>query len=65
MKPFLPDGPELSVLGVDKDIVITKFKKRVPVKFSESTEKSFINAVVVEFDEKTGKAIDIQRIIIR
>lgn len=58
-------GPELSVLGVDKDIVITKFKKRVPVKFSESTEKSFINAVVVEFDEKTGKAIDIQRIIIR
>ena len=58
-------GPELSVLGVDKDIVITKFKKRVPVKFTESTEKSFINAVVVEFDEKNGKALDIKRLIIR
>ena len=58
-------GPELSVLGVDKDIVITKFKKHVPVKFSESTAQGFINAVVVEFDEKSGKALDIKRLIIR
>ena len=58
-------GPELSVLGVDKDIVITKFKKHIPVKFLESSEKCFINAVVVEFDEKTGKALDINRLIIR
>ena len=58
-------GPELSVLGVDKDIVITKFKKHIPVKFLESSEKCFINAVVVEFDEKTGKALDIKRLIIR
>lgn len=58
-------GPELSVLGVDKDIIITKFKKHIPVKFAESKEKCFINAVVVEFDEKTGKALDIQRLIIR
>ncbi len=58
-------GPELSVLGVDKDIVITKFKKHIPVKFSESSEKSFINAVVVGFDEKTGKANSIKRLIIR
>ena len=58
-------GPELSVLGVDKDIVITKFKKRVPVKFTESTAQGFINAVVVRFDEKSGKALEIKRLIIR
>ncbi len=58
-------GPELSVLGVDKDIVITKFKKRIPVRFEESTEKCFLNAVVVEFDENTGKALNIQRLIKR
>lgn len=58
-------GPELSVLGVDKDIVITKFKKHIPVKFEESKEKSFINAVVVDFDEKIGKARSIQRLIVR
>jgi calcineurin-like phosphoesterase len=58
-------GPELSVLGVDKDIVITKFKKHIPVKFEESKEKCFINAVVVDFDEKNGKARSIQRLIVR
>lgn len=58
-------GPEMSVLGVDKDIVITKFKKHIPVRFCESSERCFINAVVVEFDEKTGRAFKIERIIIR
>ena len=58
-------GPELSVLGVDKDIVITKFKKRIPVRFTESTEKCFMNAVIVSFDEKTGKANKIERLVIR
>ena len=58
-------GPELSVLGVDKDIVITKFKKLIPVRFEESKESCFINGVVVDFDEKTGKANSIQRLIIR
>ena len=58
-------GPELSVLGVDKDIAITKFKYHIPVKFAESTEKCFINGVVVSFDEKSVKATNIQRVIRR
>lgn len=58
-------GPELSVLGVDKDVIITKFKKRIPVRFTESTEKCFMNAVIVSFDEKTGKANKIERLVIR
>ena len=58
-------GPELSVLGVDSDIVINKFKYRTPVRFSESTNDCFINGVVVKFDEKSGKATNIQRVIKR
>lgn len=58
-------GPELSVLGVDKDIIIEKMKYHIPVKFEESKEPCFINAVVVSFDEKLGKATNIQRIISR
>lgn len=58
-------GPELSVLGVESEIVINKFKYHMPVKFSESTRPAFLNGVVVSFDEKTGKAIDINRIIVR
>ena len=58
-------GAERSVLGVDKDVVINKFLYHMPVKFSESSEAPFINAVVVEFDEKSGKATNITRIIKR
>ena len=58
-------GPENSVLGIDKDIIISKFKNKMPVRFIESAEKCFINAVVLDFDEKTGKANDIKRLIVR
>ncbi|WP_028506267.1 TIGR00282 family metallophosphoesterase [Ruminococcus sp. FC2018] len=58
-------GPENSVLGIDKDIIINKFKNKMPVRFIESTEKCFINAVVVDFNEKTGKANDIKRLVVR
>lgn len=58
-------GPELSVLGVDSQIAIDKIKYHFPVMFKESTNPCFVNAVVVTFDEKLGKATKIQRIIKR
>lgn len=58
-------GPELSVLGVESDIIINKLKYHTPVKFTESEKPCFINGVVVSFDEKSGKATNIQRIIRR
>ncbi len=58
-------GPERSVLGVDSDIATAKMRLHYPVKFEESKEPCFINGVVVDFDEQTGKARDIQRIIKR
>ena len=58
-------GPELSVLGVETDIAITKMKYHTPVTFKPSSNPAFINAVVIDFDEKLGKANKIERIIMR
>lgn len=58
-------GPELSVLGVDSNIIIQKLKYHTPVKFAESENPCFINGAVVSFDEKSGKATNITRIIRR
>ena len=58
-------GPEFSVLGVKSEIAIEKLRFHAPVTFVESENPCFINAVVVSFDEKTGKSTKIQRIIKR
>ena len=58
-------GPELSVLGVDIKPAVDKQRFHYPVMFRESENPCFINCVVVEFDEKLGKATKITRIIKR
>lgn len=58
-------GPELSVLGVDTDIAIEKMKYHTPVTFRPSTNPCFLNAVLIDFDEKIGKAHKIERLIVR
>lgn len=55
-------GAEHSVLGVDTALAIEKQKMQYPVRFVESKEPCMINAVVVSFDEKTGKSYKIVRI---
>lgn len=58
-------GAENSVLGVKNELAIEKMKFHYPVKFEESNEPCFINAVVVSFNEKTGVCTKISRIIVR
>lgn len=58
-------GPEESVLGVKSELIIRKLKYLTPVKFEESSSPAFLNGVVVSFDEKSGKATNIQRVISR
>lgn len=58
-------GPEESVLGVQKEPAIEKQRFGVPVRFVEADTPCFVCGVVVEFDEKTGKAISIERIMER
>ena len=58
-------GPELSVLGVKTEIAIEKQRYHAPVRFTESDNSPFINGVIVEFDQKNGKCVAIERLVIR
>lgn len=58
-------GPEESVLGVEKSAAIHKLRFHTPVRFTEAQTRCFICGVVVDFDEKTGKARSIERIVER
>lgn len=57
-------GPRDSVLGVKKEIVISNFLTQMPIRFEVANGIQQLNAVVINIDEKTGKAreiISIQR----
>jgi hypothetical protein len=55
-------GAADSVLGVDKDVIIERFTCYYPKKHRLATGKYTINAVIIEIDEKSGKALSIKRI---
>lgn len=58
-------GPELSVLGVESSLAIKKQITHRPVRFSVSDNPCFLNAVVIDFDEKLGISNKIERVIWR
>ncbi len=58
-------GPEESILGVEKSAAITKMRLHIPVRFTEAQTPCFINGAVVDFDEKTGRARGIERVVER
>lgn len=49
-------GPRDSVLGVKKEIVINNFLTQMPVRFEVAGGINQLNAVVLDIDEKNGKA---------
>lgn len=58
-------GAEDSVIGFDKQCALTRIKEHLPVRFKESECSPFLCGAFVEFDEKCGKAVSIQRILER
>lgn len=58
-------GPEDSVLGVDIEAATEKMRLHIPTRFTEAQTACFINGVVVDFNEKTGRANSIERICVR
>ena len=52
-------GPRDSVLGIKKEIVINNFLTQMPVKFEVAGGVKQLNGVVLEIDEKSGKAVQI------
>ena len=55
-------GPMDSVIGDDPDSVIKRFLTQIPSRLSVGRGTVSFDAILVEVDEKTGKAVGIQRI---
>lgn len=55
-------GPVDSVIGDDAEEVIKRFLTAMPHRLSVGKGKTALNAVMVEIDEDTGKALSIERI---
>ena len=55
-------GPIDSVIGDDPNSVITRFLTQMPSRLSVGKGKVNFDAILVEVDENTGKAVDIKRV---
>lgn len=57
-------GVKNSVLGVDKDIVIQKFRTGMPCRFDSANGKCMINGCIFTIDDKTGRCMSAERVSI-
>jgi 2',3'-cyclic-nucleotide 2'-phosphodiesterase len=55
-------GPHDSVIGVEVEAALGRFLTAMPTRFETAVGNPRLNGVVVEADEETGRAIDIERI---
>lgn len=55
-------GPVDSIIGVDKEQIIDRFLTLMPRKFETAKGPSVLCAVLLEIDEKTGRAASIKRL---
>jgi len=55
-------GPYDSVIGVQSQLVITRFVRGLPLRYQTASENPQLHGVVVEIDERTGKAVSIARL---
>jgi metallophosphoesterase (TIGR00282 family) len=55
-------GPEDSVIGMDTETVLQRFRTQLPYRFKVAEGRAVLNGVLIDVDEKTGHAREIQRI---
>jgi len=55
-------GPWDSVIGMKKDLALRRFLIHMPARFEAARKEVKINAVLIDINEETGRATDIQRI---
>jgi metallophosphoesterase (TIGR00282 family) len=58
-------GPYDSVIGVKKELVVGKFLSNMPTRFEAATGDVRLCAVVVDCDERTGRAREITRVMVK
>jgi metallophosphoesterase (TIGR00282 family) len=63
---FLTDlgitGPFDSVIGVDKELAIQRFRTGMPNRFEPATGRARVQGAVVRIDPETGRAVGIERV---
>jgi 2',3'-cyclic-nucleotide 2'-phosphodiesterase len=55
-------GPHDSIIGMEKTAVIEKFRTAMPVRLEAATGNPRLNAVFITADERTGRALTIDRV---
>jgi hypothetical protein len=55
-------GPHDSIIGVEIEAALGRFLTALPSKFDTATGNPRLNAVIVEADDQSGHAIDIERL---
>src|SRR4029077_21195136 len=55
-------GPHDSIIGVEIEAALGRFLTALPAKFETATGNPRLNAVIVETDPQTGRAVDIERL---
>lgn len=53
-------GPFNSVIGVKKEIALSRFVTGMPARFEVASKDIRMNAVIIDIDHKTGRAISIE-----
>jgi 2',3'-cyclic-nucleotide 2'-phosphodiesterase len=56
-------GPRGGVIGVQKELAVRRFVTQMPVKFETATDDPWLNAVLIEADER-GRATSIEQILV-
>jgi metallophosphoesterase (TIGR00282 family) len=57
-------GPFNSIIGIRKDLILERFLIQVPNKFIVAKDDVRLQGVILDIDEKSGKARDIQRLTV-
>jgi len=55
-------GPYEGIIGVERKVIIEKFLTNMPARFDVAKGITQFNAVFLEIDEFTGKALKIERV---
>lgn len=58
-------GPYESIIGVEAQLVITRFVRGLPIRYQTATENPQLHGVLVEIDERSGKTVSITRLQVK
>ena len=58
-------GPYDSVIGVESQLVIMRFLRGLPIRYQTASHNPQLHGVVVEIDERSGKALSIARLQVK